>query len=91
MLVVPDPPPPSKPLPPIPIDGNRKAKAATPPRNNQNQMIPFQSSQQNRNSGVFKPPARRPEVALNSIVIMDTITFHCLMALIKIIQCFLGC
>ncbi|XP_035220232.1 TRAF2 and NCK-interacting protein kinase-like isoform X3 [Stegodyphus dumicola] len=61
LIVVPDPPPPSKPLPPIPVDGNRKAKAATPPRNNQNQMIPFQSSQQSRSSGVFKPPARRPE------------------------------
>ncbi len=65
--VVPDPPPPSKPLPPIPVDGNRKAKAATPPRNNQNQIIPFQSSQQNRGSGVFKPPARRPEVSFNYV------------------------
>ncbi|XP_071034745.1 serine/threonine-protein kinase mig-15 isoform X6 [Parasteatoda tepidariorum] len=61
LIVVPDPPPPSKPLPPIPVDQNRKAKAATPPRNNQNQGTPFQSSQQSRSSGVFKPPARRPE------------------------------
>lgn len=58
LIVVPDPPPPSKPLPPIPIEDEKKeTRPATPPRNHQQQAVP----QKSRNSGLYKPQIRRPE------------------------------
>ncbi|XP_076334860.1 serine/threonine-protein kinase mig-15-like isoform X2 [Tachypleus tridentatus] len=59
-VVAPDPPPPSKPLPPIPVEEDRKERIHKPPRNVQ----PVQPSKvpQSRNSGLFsKSPIRRPE------------------------------
>ncbi|XP_023236306.1 mitogen-activated protein kinase kinase kinase kinase 4-like isoform X1 [Centruroides sculpturatus] len=58
LIVVPDPPPPSKPLPPIPVEDEKKeTRPATPPRNHQQQAVP----QKSRNSGLYKPQIRRPE------------------------------
>lgn len=55
--VVPDPPPPSKPLPPIP--GEEK-KPATPPRNQQLQPPALPPS---RSAAVIKPIVRKPDVS----------------------------
>lgn len=60
---VPDMPPPSKPLPPIPVDDDRLKKPVTPPRNQPNVLPPSvhlshnQPPYPHRNSGMFKVSA----------------------------------
>ncbi|XP_076370823.1 LOW QUALITY PROTEIN: serine/threonine-protein kinase mig-15-like [Tachypleus tridentatus] len=62
LIVVPDPLPPNKPLPPIPVEEERQEKErkpATPPKN-QNPAQPSRSAE-NHSSVMIKAPLRRPE------------------------------